>query len=64
MALLKKIWEPPNLTFMGSEPMISVLDLPMLYQLSYEASMGAGCGNDIDIVWELRSTHEKEIAFW
>ena len=50
IALLKEIWESPNLTFVGFEPMISELDLPMLYQLSYEASMGAGCGSVIDIV--------------
>ena len=34
-----------NLTSVGFEPTTSELDLPMLYQLSYEASTGAGWGN-------------------
>ena len=46
---LKEIWESPhtkeNLTLVGHEPTISRLDLPMLYQLSHEASMRAGWGN-------------------
>ena len=46
---LKEIWESPrikeNLTLVGFEPTTSGLDLPMLYQLSYEVSMGAGLGN-------------------
>ena len=45
----KGIWESPrvktNWTSVGFEPMISGLDLPMLYRLSYEASTGAGRGN-------------------
>ena len=47
--LLKEIWESPwvneNLTSVGFEPTTSGLDLPMLYRLSYEASMGVGRGN-------------------
>ena len=46
---LKEIgWFPrvkENLTSVGFEPTTSGLDLPMLYQLSYEASTGAGRGN-------------------
>ena len=46
---LKEIWESPrikeNLTLVGFEPTTSGLDLPMLYQMSYEASTGAGRGN-------------------
>ena len=42
-------WESPrakkNLTLVGFEPITSRLDLPMLYQPSYEASTGAGQGN-------------------
>ena len=42
---LREIWESPrvnkNLTSVGFEPTTSGLDLPMLYQLSYEASTGA-----------------------
>ena len=42
----KDIWESPrvkeNLTSVGFEPMTSGLDLPMLYQLTYKASTGAG----------------------
>jgi len=45
---LKEIWiqgAKENLTSVGFEPMTSGLDLPMLYQLYYEASTGAGRGN-------------------
>ena len=46
---LKEICESPrikeNLTSVEFEPTTSGLDLPMLYQLSYEASTGAGWGN-------------------
>ena len=48
---LKEIWESPgvkeNLTSVGFEPTTSTagLDLPMLYQLSYDTSTGAGRGN-------------------
>ena len=45
IALLKGIRESPNSTFVGFEPMISGLDLRMLYQLSFKASTGAGRGN-------------------
>ena len=42
---LKEIWESPwvkeNLTLVGFEPTTSLLDLPMLYRLSYEASTAA-----------------------
>ena len=42
---LKEVWESPlakeNLTSVGFEPTTSGLDLPMLYQLSYEACTGA-----------------------
>ena len=45
---LKEIWESSrikeNLTSVGFEPTTSVLDLPMLYRLSHEASTGAGRG--------------------
>ena len=37
--------DTPNFTPVGFEPTTSGLDLPMLYQLSYEVSMGAGLGN-------------------
>ena len=43
------MWESPrvneNLTPVGFEPTTSGLDLPMLYQLSYEASTGTDWGN-------------------
>ena len=46
---LKEIWESPrakhNLTSVGFEPATSGLDLPMLYQLSYDASTEADRDN-------------------